>query len=115
MKEITHTKKWPEPISLALRSGRDTSYRNLLPGETQDFDPAHMSPEIERLVKRGHVVIADKVDTKQVAKSPAPAPEPVEEPLEESTPEEMSPEEIAKLEEELLGEDGSDAVSNEEA
>ena len=98
MKEITHTGKWPEPIVLTLRVGVHSHQRNLLVGERISCEDGQVSRESKALEKKGYVTI------KQLTPPAALL----------SSADDMSPEEIARLEEELLNEDGSDAVSTEE-
>lgn len=99
MKEIIHTGKWPEPIVLTFAQGRHSEHRNLLVGERTSCEDGQVSREMLALEKNGYIEI------KQLTPPAAPP-----------TPEvEMSPEEIAKLEEELLSnEDGHSAVSTQE-
>lgn len=97
MKQITHTGKWPQPIVVTLKLGIHSHNRNLLVGESFPCEDLQVSRELLALEKKGFITITQLTP-------PAAPPH----------SDDMSAEEIAKLEEELLNVDGSDAVSKEE-
>ena len=97
MKEIVHTGKWHEPIVVTIRFGVHSHQRNLLVGEHISCEDDQISREMMVLERKSYVAI-NQLTTASV-------------PMQTT---DMSPEEIAKLEEELLTDDGSDAVSHEE-
>jgi hypothetical protein len=99
MLEITHTGKWPEPIVITIAHGILSEHRNLLVGAKLVCEDKQVSAEMRALEKNGFVTITQLVP---------PAPATV------SKEQEMTPEELAALEAELLSEDGRSAASKEE-
>lgn len=98
MTEIVHTGKWPEPIVITFAQGIHSTQRNLLVGERTSCEDGQVSRELKVLERKGYVTL----------KQFPPAAPPI------SSGDDMTPEEIEKLEEELLNVDGRDAVSKEE-
>jgi len=99
MKEIVHTGKWHEPIVIVLKQGILSEHHNLLVDACIVCKDEQISPELLTLERKGYVTIRQL--------TPPVAPSILKEV-------DMTPEEIARLEEELLNEDGRGAVSNQE-